>query len=236
MPLITEADTSRDPHLSVSSLALYRYVLIIQYGITTSKYSPSPLHLKKSIELIPSLEMASTDAIPSLMNKQTLHQPSPVQFRRQHRPKLPLSVLTAILVVLGLQFIVLPRYVYQASPSDVKLNQFQLNRLDAKLLECAASRQQPIQYPVTKAGSRSNPRWNPVSGQKETIILRNATLFDGETILSEAVDIVLKKGIVESVTLAGKESLIFDKDTKVLDLEGGYVTPGLVDMHSHHLA
>src|SRR6202035_238047 len=43
------------------------------------------------------------------------------------------------------------------------------------------------------------------------------------------------KGIIESVETAGK-SKSFDGSVKVLDLEGRYVTPGLVDLHSHHLA
>jgi cytosine/adenosine deaminase-related metal-dependent hydrolase len=88
---------------------------------------------------------------------------------------------------------------------------------------------------VTKAGSRENPRWNPVNGQDETVILRNATLFDGEIFLDHAVDIVLKKGVIDCVSLAGTSSSA-EQNAKVFDLEGKYVTPGLVDMHSHHLA
>jgi hypothetical protein len=179
--------------------------------------------------------MASNDKFGVSMHTETTFQPPTPPRRRQYRPRLPVSLITAVVLVLGLQFIILPRYVYQLSPSDIKLSKFQLNRLDVKIQKCLAHQRPPVQYPVTKAGSRENPRWNPSSGQKDTIVLRNATLFDGETILGHAVDIVLKKGLVASVSPVGTP-LILEKDAKIFELDGGYITPGLVDMHSHHLS
>ncbi|KAG4443289.1 hypothetical protein IFR05_001233 [Cadophora sp. M221] len=159
---------------------------------------------------------------------------SPSSSRRQYRPKLPVSIITAVVFILGIQFVILPRYVYQLSPSEIKLTQFQLDALDEGLRKCQADRTPPIEYPVTTASSRTNARWNPSSGQNETVILRNATLFDGEKIFENTVDIVFKKGIIESVSDAGQSIVI--PGAKVFDLEGKYVTPGLVDMHSHHLS
>ncbi len=50
-------------------------------------------------------------------------------------------------------------------------------RFEESLQRCAAVRTFPERSdPSTR---RANPRWNPVSGQKETVVLRNATLFDG---------------------------------------------------------
>lgn len=168
------------------------------------------------------------------MYKQISFDQPQAQSRRQYRPKLPVSVIAAILVVLGLQFVIFPRYVYQLSPSEVKLSQFHLDALDAELQKCRADRTPPIQYPVTTAGSRVNARWNPSTGQNETIVLKNATLFDGEKILGAPVDIVFKKGIIETVSEAGKSALI--PGARVLDLDGKFVTPGLIDLHSHHLS
>ncbi|KAF8851484.1 hypothetical protein BDZ45DRAFT_808264 [Acephala macrosclerotiorum] len=167
------------------------------------------------------------------MYKQLASEASPTQPRRQFRPKVSLSIITLILLVLGLQLVVLPRYVYYISSSQEHLNTFQIAKLDGRLEQCRELKTPPIQYPVTTAGSRTNPRWNPVTGQNETIVLRNATLFDGETILSGRFDVVFKKGIIESVGLVGSASIV---DARVMDLEGGFLTPGLVDMHSHHLA
>lgn len=168
------------------------------------------------------------------MYKQLVPDAPPTQPRRQYRPKVSLSIITLILLVLSLQFIVLPRYVYQISPSQQSLNSFQLAKLESRLEQCREIQTPPKNYPVTTAGSRFNPRWNSVTGQKETVILRNATLFDGESTLKGKVDVVFKEGIIESVSRAG--SALITADAKVMDLEGGFVTPGLVDMHSHHLA
>ncbi|KAK0112059.1 hypothetical protein ONS96_001319 [Cadophora gregata f. sp. sojae] len=171
---------------------------------------------------------------PSSMYEKINSNSSPATSRRTYRPKLPVSVITAVLFILGIQFIILPKYVYQLSPSELRLTQFQLDALDEGLRKCQADRAPPIQYPVTTAGSRSNARWNPSTGQNETVILRNATLFDGDKIFGNAVDIVFKKGIIESVSDAGQSILI--PGAKAFGLDGKYVTPGLVDMHSHHLS
>lgn len=157
----------------------------------------------------------------------------PSSSRRQYRSKVSWLLLTAVTLALGFQFILLPRYVYQISPSSIALSKHQLDLLDAKLDQCTKQQKPLIQYPITAAGSRENPRWNQSSGQNETVVLKNATLFDGEEWVGHKVDIVLKKGIVESVSPAGS-SEIWGKDARVFELEGGYVTPGLVDMHSHH--
>ena len=178
--------------------------------------------------------MASRDAHQKSSDPVLSTQPPP-HYKRQYRPKAPISVITVILLVLGLQVIVLPRYVYQLSPSEIKLSQFHLDRLEAGLQKCAEINTPPVRYPVTTAGSRINPRWNSFTGQNETVVLKNVKLFDGEKILKNKVDIVFKKGIIESVDTAGKSGA-FDGDAKVFDLEGRFVTPGLVDLHSHHLA
>ncbi|KAJ9154718.1 Imidazolonepropionase [Pleurostoma richardsiae] len=107
-----------------------------------------------------------------------------------------------------------------------------LRTFEAGLAKCAALRHTPAR---TEASSRtSNPRWNPVSGQDRTVVLRNATLFDGEIFVPEPVDIVFSRGLVASVTPASEEAEA-PEGAKVHDLGGRHVSPGLVDMHSHHL-
>jgi imidazolonepropionase-like amidohydrolase len=64
--------------------------------------------------------------------------------------------------------------------------------------------------------------------------LRNATLFDGEAWRDGLVDIVLDRGIVSDVVKSsGKPDQAWE-GAVVYQLHGRYVTPGLVDMHSHH--
>lgn len=160
--------------------------------------------------------------------------PTATSRRRRYQTKVPLSVITLAVFVLGLQFFILPGYVYRKLPSEIKLSKFHLHRLDAKLAKCAEYQTPAIQYPVTQAGSRSNPRWNRKSGQNETVLIRNATLFDGEKFLGHPVDILFEKGIIKAISESGKLST--PAGATVLDLDGKHVTPGLVDLHSHHLA
>lgn len=81
---------------------------------------------------------------------------------------------------------------------------------------------------------RENPRWHPANGKKAAVVLRNATLFDGESTSLSNVDILFEKGLITSVipTSSNKE---YSEKFEILEIGGNFVTPGLVDMHSHHL-
>lgn len=103
---------------------------------------------------------------------------------------------------------------------------------DPSLEQCAQLRVFPSR--PGPASRRENPRWNAGRGQNQTVILRNATLFDGEALKSGPVDIVFSKGLIEDV--AGSSEKVVREDAFEYDLHGRYVTPGLVDMHSHHFA
>lgn len=80
---------------------------------------------------------------------------------------------------------------------------------------------------------KENPRWNPISGQNKTLVLRNVTLFDGESFLAHPMDVVLEKGLVVSVKPTADANPVAGANE--VHLYGAYVTPGLVDMHSHHM-
>ncbi|KAK6193100.1 RNA-splicing factor [Pestalotiopsis sp. IQ-011] len=108
-----------------------------------------------------------------------------------------------------------------------------VKEFEASLGLCAARTHFP---PVVSPDLRTrNPRWNEVRGQKETIALRNVSLFDGESYLDAPVDIVFSRGLVTSVSVASAAPLILENGPEY-NLKGRFVTPGLVDMHSHHLA
>lgn len=111
----------------------------------------------------------------------------------------------------------------------MKLSKFHHDRLEAGLQKCAEFSAPPISYPTA---GRKNSRWNSISGQNQTVVLRNVTLFDGDAILKSSVDIMFSHGLIEDV----RSELIIPDGAEVLNLDGKWVTPGLVDMHSHHLA
>ncbi|KAH8662401.1 hypothetical protein BX600DRAFT_414492 [Xylariales sp. PMI_506] len=111
-------------------------------------------------------------------------------------------------------------------------------RLEHGLKQCAAHSARVWQPKADAAGRRTkNPRWNAVNGQNEMVILRNATLFDGQAFLSHPVDIYFKEGLIIQITPTAsisEQSKPNDVSNLEFDLGGQFVTPGLVDMHSHH--
>ncbi|KAB8222437.1 hypothetical protein BDV33DRAFT_189637 [Aspergillus novoparasiticus] len=82
--------------------------------------------------------------------------------------------------------------------------------------------------------SRVNPRWNPVSGQKGDIVIQNATLFDGESTRNVTFDIHFSSGVIRSVSPTHLDHPTAE-GVHIINVHGRFITPGLVDMHSHHL-
>ncbi|KAI0722347.1 composite domain of metallo-dependent hydrolase [Cerioporus squamosus] len=70
-------------------------------------------------------------------------------------------------------------------------------------------------------------------GTRPTLI-KNVTLWTGARNGTEIVygDIYLDKGLVQGIGYI-PEVLYANKDTEVVDARGGWVTPGLIDLHSH---
>ena len=107
-----------------------------------------------------------------------------------------------------------------------------LLHFDEAVEQCAA-----LQNVIARSQSKTreeNPRWNSKNGQQQRVVLRNAKLFDGEAWSSSKVDITFSKGIVESITDSIEGLQVADAVEH--DLQGRFVSPGLVDMHSHHMA
>ena len=169
-----------------------------------------------------STDTRDSSLLPSLQNHSRLYRARP-----------PLFLLSVIIIVLAFQFLILPYCAYQNSPSATRLFQSRLEHLEAGLQRCADFNTLPIQYDVP-AATRTNPRWNARTGQNKPILLRNVTLFDGDTMLNGSFDVEFSEGIVKSISATGTFSAMSGID--VWNLAGKFVTPGLVDLHSHHLA
>lgn len=125
-----------------------------------------------------------------------------------------------------------------ASAGDA-LSPQQLSRLSSGRHMCQQWNTSPVLYASPVPQSRKNPRWQPeladTDGDIEegTLLLRNATLFDGQTWLPYPVDIELHCGVIRAIsptTIA-----IPAAAAVVQDLQGRHVTPGLVDMHAHQM-
>ncbi|KAE8140535.1 hypothetical protein BDV38DRAFT_290241 [Aspergillus pseudotamarii] len=89
-------------------------------------------------------------------------------------------------------------------------------------------------YNEVASESRRNHRWNPVSGQQGDIVIQNATLFDGESTRDGTFDIHFSSGVIRSVSPTRLEHPT-PEGAHIINVHGRFITPGLVDMHSHHL-
>ncbi|CAO3608609.1 unnamed protein product [Cunninghamella blakesleeana] len=72
-------------------------------------------------------------------------------------------------------------------------------------------------------------RVNPRGLNTQSVLLKNAIVWDGEGNVLNNVDVLLKDGTVRQV----EANINADKDVKVIDVKGHVVSPGIVDMHSH---
>lgn len=81
----------------------------------------------------------------------------------------------------------------------------------------------------TISASRKNHRFE--AGTKPTL-LKNASLIDGDGTISYRTNILMEDGIFTRITDLALDEVETMKDILVYDVQGRFVTPGLVDMHS----
>lgn len=70
------------------------------------------------------------------------------------------------------------------------------------------------------------------SGKKDSyIVIKNATIFDGMNVLNGKLDVLIKNDAIEQVGA----NLKYPQDSKVINAEGKFLMPGLIDCHWHVL-
>ena len=65
------------------------------------------------------------------------------------------------------------------------------------------------------------------------LIIKNGRVIDPANNIDGEHDIVIDKGVIQSVTPAGKSSAKEDGSAKIIDAKGCVVAPGFMDMHVH---
>ncbi|KAI8806713.1 hypothetical protein BJ742DRAFT_815968 [Cladochytrium replicatum] len=79
-----------------------------------------------------------------------------------------------------------------------------------------------------------NPRFDVVSSETtprpKDVLLRNAVLIDGDGSIQPNVDVFMSAGVIVDIG----SGLAPTGEYEEVNLEGRYVTPGIVDQHSHH--
>jgi hypothetical protein len=132
-----------------------------------------------------------------------------------------LSLLVALLWFIGVDVsIKYPRFHSHASSTNTSL----------AVTHCRALRLVPGLPPKFRHRDQSD---RFVAGTKPTLI-RNAKIWTGGGNGSEVIhgDILLDKGLIKKVGYLNHTSFT-DSDFVVIDVHNSYVTPGLVDIHSH---
>ncbi|KAJ4362254.1 hypothetical protein N0V83_010347 [Neocucurbitaria cava] len=62
-------------------------------------------------------------------------------------------------------------------------------------------------------------------------IISNATLIDGDGVITKYVNIEIVDNIFVAITKT--DDLVYSEEDVIINVNGRYVTPGLIDMHSH---
>jgi dihydroorotase len=65
------------------------------------------------------------------------------------------------------------------------------------------------------------------------LIIKNGRVIDPANNIDGEYDIVIDKGVIQSVTPSGKSSTKENGSAKVIDAKGCIVAPGFMDMHVH---
>ncbi|KAF7556147.1 hypothetical protein G7Z17_g1641 [Cylindrodendrum hubeiense] len=109
-----------------------------------------------------------------------------------------------------------------------------LKRFEDSLQQCKSLKTFPSR--LDPQNRTVNPRWNRVSGQQRPVVLTNATFFDGTSVYPEPMDITFEKGLITRLapTASSLTSAGFNALFEIYNVHLRFVTPGLVDMHSHH--
>lgn len=111
------------------------------------------------------------------------------------------------------------------------------------LEKCAAIKWLPPLTPRPEERTR-NPRFGmgfreAHKAEASPILIKHAILLDGDGKKYEDVDILMHKGLIKEVGKDLEVDSFLKKlgveegEVEIIDVEGRYVTPGLVDQHSH---
>lgn len=112
------------------------------------------------------------------------------------------------------------RYLSLSNAEQIRLHDSRLAALQEGLRQCALIKEAPV---TAFEETRTNPR-AVVSSQP--ILIRNATMIDGDGKIVEACSVLLTDGIFGEIG----HGLDAPEHAKIIDVGGRYVTPGLIDM------
>ncbi|KAI0638507.1 composite domain of metallo-dependent hydrolase [Trametes polyzona] len=177
---------------------------------------PLPIHRTRT---------AQRPAPPESSQQSTVGKPSGIKSSIYRPGIFALCFLVAAVALYG-------SYIHLLFASSRDIRNAQRVPLAAQdILHRCASLRAPPGPPANFLERERSDRFEP--GTRPTLI-KNVTLWTGARNGTEVVygDIFLDNGLVRGIGYI-PEALYEDRDTDVVDAHGGWVTPGLVDMHTH---
>ncbi|KAJ3306445.1 hypothetical protein HDV03_005055 [Kappamyces sp. JEL0829] len=164
--------------------------------------------LEKTLQVDVSKRPSTTEALQTLNSSKTPRS----------------TVATAFLAVL---FVFCSYLASRPLPDEVGIARPVFEEGMAKCI--AMQREKPT---ASAAGRTKNPRFSLGRATlAKPVLIQDATLLDGDGSLHEHTDILLQEGLVVKVGRGIAVPSGFDG--QIIDVKGRYVTPGIVDMHSH---
>ncbi|KZT70361.1 composite domain of metallo-dependent hydrolase [Daedalea quercina L-15889] len=148
----------------------------------------------------------------------------------RRRSSLSRTLLLALCTAVATATVLTYNTFLQASAPSQRIHHVPLNA-ETILSQCTALRETP--RPPTDFFARdASDRFEP--GTKSTLI-KNARIWTGARNGTEIVygDVYLDKGVVKGIGYIPDYQYTSERDVIVVDAKGGWVTPGLVDLHSH---
>ncbi|KAH9833762.1 uncharacterized protein C8Q71DRAFT_712148 [Rhodofomes roseus] len=164
----------------------------------------------------------------SKMGYQELPGASSVHDARR-RPSLPKTILLALCTAVATATVLTCNTFLQSAASQ-RIHYVPLNA-ETILTRCAALGEKP-RPPTDFLARDASDRYEP--GTKSTLV-KNARIWTGARNGTEIVygDVYLDKGVVKGIGYIPEALYASEREVIVVDAKGGWVTPGLVDLHSH---
>jgi hypothetical protein len=174
---------------------------------------------------------SSYDTIPSAEQERLSLLQRVKRFDYRNKQRLPLLVCTSIALFILLLISLaswLPDTGYH-SPQTLPIQPPITPGISSTALEEGLAKCQSIVYQYTNSTQPTNRTSNPrAPSDVQSIVLKNAVVWDGEGQILENVDILLSNGVISQV----KQDIQAPPHSKVIDVGGHIVSPGLVDMHT----
>jgi len=125
-----------------------------------------------------------------------------------------------------------PRCNWRLLQANSRLHDSPASPLDATTLSAGLAYCEALSAPKPSFGHRLSATNERADPHEPAYLLRNATIYTGTGEVIEGGDVLIQDGLIKKVSRKTGEIRV-GKEVQVMDLGLKWVTPGIVDIHSH---